>query len=76
MFTACPRNMCGKIFAIVMLVIALLLAIFASVLPQEKLTSIIYFTRFFEVMIPVLAVAGLIKYLFSCSRSATTIEKK
>jgi hypothetical protein len=67
--------MCGKIFALIMLLIAVLLAITASVLPQEKLASVIYFTRFFDVMIPILAVAGLIKYLFSCPRSSA-VDKK
>jgi peptidoglycan/LPS O-acetylase OafA/YrhL len=57
--------MCGRIFAIVFIVIALLLAIFASILPQEKLATIIYISRFFDIMLPVLAVGALVKYLCS-----------
>jgi hypothetical protein len=53
------------IFGVIMLIIALLLALFASFLPQDKLAGIIYFTRFFDIMIPVLAVGGLIRYLLS-----------
>lgn len=75
--------MCGKIFALVFIVIALLLAIFASILPQERLTSIIYITRFFDIMLPVLAVGALVKYLcmhkwHSCTRCETkpTIEHR
>lgn len=56
--------MCTKVFAIIFIVIALLLAIFASILPQNQLTGIIYLSRFFDIMIPVLAVGALIKYLF------------
>jgi hypothetical protein len=57
--------MCGRLLAIIFIGLALLLAILASILPQDKLTSIIYISRFFDVMIPVLAVGALIKYLCS-----------
>ena len=46
-------------------VIALLVAILASVLPQDKIVYLINVTRFFEVMIPILAVGALLKYLCS-----------
>lgn len=55
--------MCGRIFAIIFILIALLLAIFAFILPQEKLAAIIYISHFFDIMLPVLAVGALIKYL-------------
>lgn len=55
--------MCGRIFAIIFIGIALLLAIFASILPQEKLATIIYISRFFDIMLPILAVGALVKYL-------------
>ncbi|MBA2655204.1 MAG: hypothetical protein H0U71_09110 [Gammaproteobacteria bacterium] len=58
--------MSGKLFALLFIIIALLLAGFASILPQDRLASIIYITRFFDIMLPVLAVGALIKYLFSC----------
>lgn len=57
--------MCQKVLAIVFFVIALLLAILATVLPQDKLASVIYISRFFDVMLPILAVGALIKYLWS-----------
>jgi hypothetical protein len=60
--------MYGKFFAFFFIVIALLVAIFASVLPQEKLTSIVYISRFFDVMIPILAVGALVKYIFHCHK--------
>lgn len=55
--------MCGRILAVVFIGLALLLAILASMLPQDRLASIIYISRFFDIMIPVLAVGALIKYL-------------
>jgi hypothetical protein len=58
-------RMCNKVLAIVFIVIALLLALLASVLPQDKLVSVIYISRFFDIMLPVLAVGALIKYLWT-----------
>lgn len=71
--------MCSKIFAIVFVVVALLLAISASLLPQDRLATIIYITRFFDIMLPVLAVGALVKYLFcyhyshSCKNSDSKV---
>ena len=55
--------MCHKIFALVFIIIAVALAISASILSHDHLVNIIYVSRFFDVMIPVLAVGALIKYL-------------
>jgi hypothetical protein len=59
--------MCGKFFAVVIVVIAVILAAFASflpsLLPADKIDYVIAISRFFEVMLPVLAVGALIKYL-------------
>lgn len=57
--------MCNKIIAILSILIAVVLAILAVALPAEDVTTIIIISRFFEVMIPVLAVGALIKYLFT-----------
>jgi hypothetical protein len=59
-------RMCNIVLATVFIVIALLLAILASILPQDKLVTVIYISRFFDIMLPVLAVGALIKYL--CTR--------
>ncbi len=59
--------MCNKIIAILSILIALVLAILAVALPAEDVTTIIIISRFFEVMIPILAVGALIKYLFACT---------
>ena len=60
--------MCNKVFAVIIIVVALILAILATVWPQERLADIIYISRFFDVMIPVLAVGALIKYLCCCKK--------
>ena len=60
--------MCRKLFAVLIVLIALLMAVLVSVLPQDRLASLFYVSRFIEVMIPVLGAGALIKYLFSCSK--------
>lgn len=61
----CNHMLCSKIIAYVTIIIAVILAILASVLSPEHLGGIMFAVKFFEVMIPVLAVGALIKYLFS-----------
>lgn len=56
----------GKIWAIIVIVVALIIAILASVWPQDRLSDIIYITRFFDVTLPILAFGALIKYLAKC----------
>ncbi|MFT3742239.1 MAG: hypothetical protein QM752_06185 [Gammaproteobacteria bacterium] len=60
--------MCYKVYAIIVVVIAAIIALAVSALPQEKLMGLYYVSRFVEVMIPILGVGALIKYLFSCCR--------
>jgi hypothetical protein len=56
-------NMCTKIISTVVIVIALALAVVVSIWHQQGLTYIIFVSRFFDVMLPVLAVGALLKYL-------------
>ena len=58
-----------KIFATVFIVIALALAVFAALATQAQLMHLIYVSRFFDIMLPVLAVGALIKYLCCCGKS-------
>jgi len=51
--------------AAIVIVVALALAVIVSIWHQQGLTYIIFVSRFFDVMIPVLAVGALIKYLIS-----------
>ena len=64
------KNLCHKVIASVVIIVALILAITISVWPQKNLDIIMFATRFFDVMIPALAVGALLKYLlcgnFSC----------
>jgi hypothetical protein len=53
-----------KILAIVITVIAVILAIIVSFFHQQGLGYIIFVSRFFDVMLPILAVGALLKYLF------------
>ncbi len=62
--------MCGRVLAIVFLVLAIIMGIAVSILPQDQLVGLVYVSRFIEVMIPILAVGALIKYLFSCRPKA------
>lgn len=55
--------MCKKVFAIVIIAAALILGILATAWPQERLADIIYISRFFDVMLPILAVGALIKFI-------------
>lgn len=57
---------CGRMFKMAIVGVALLVAVLAVVLPHEKLIYLGYVSRFFEIMLPFLAVGALIKYLFNC----------
>lgn len=56
---------CKKLVAAIVIIVALALAIVVSIWHQQGLTYIIFVSRFFDVMIPVLGVGALIKYLIS-----------
>ena len=60
--------MLGKIFTIVVILVALAIGILATVLPSERLHDVIMLVKFFDVMLPVLAVGALIKYLACCKK--------
>lgn len=54
---------CKRVLNFTIFTVAIILAVLVSVWPHERMTEILYATRFFEVMLPVLAVGALIKYL-------------
>lgn len=61
---------CKKIMAVVFIIIALVLAVLVSSPNKEAhLNLAIAISRFFDVMIPILAVGALIKYLVGCGSS-------
>lgn len=57
------KKMCNKITAVVVIVLALAMAVTVSVWPQQSLTFVVFVSRFFDVMLPILAVGALLKYL-------------
>lgn len=63
-----------KIVGAGIIIIALLQAILVSVLPAEYLGVMAGVSRFFEVMIPILAVGALLKYLCMCCRKHADCE--
>lgn len=59
--------MCKKMFVGLVLAVALVLGVLVVGWPHERMHEIAMITRFFEAMLPVLAVAALIKYI-ACGR--------
>lgn len=55
-----------KIVAVIVTIVAVILALMVSFMHTKAMTQIIFVSRFFDVMLPVLAVGALIKYLFGC----------
>lgn len=54
-----------KVLGAVITVIALALAVIVSFWHAEGLDYIIFISRFFDVMLPILAVGALLKFIFS-----------
>lgn len=65
---------CKKMGMGLILVIALLMGVLVVTLPPEKLEYLVLVSRFFEAMMPVLAVGALIKYLCSCSTASNCVK--
>jgi hypothetical protein len=53
-----------KIIMGVVAVVAVVLAVLSVTFNRDALTVVVVTSRFFEVMIPVLAVGGLVKWIF------------
>lgn len=66
--------MCGKILVIVFVLIALILAVLGVTLPPERIDFVVGISKFFDIMLPVLAVGALLKFLCkgSCGSSCGT----
>ena len=58
-------KLCGKILVMAIILIAVVMAIVVSVWHEQGLSYIVFVSRFFDVMLPVLAVGSLLKYLLS-----------
>jgi hypothetical protein len=55
--------MCRRFFPALIIIIAIILAIAASVAKPDYVDYIVVISRFFDIMLPILAVGALIKYL-------------
>lgn len=68
-----------KALAATITIIALALAIIVSFWHSEGLDYIIFISRFFDVMLPILAVGALLKFIFThghCDCSCCCCQKK
>lgn len=55
--------MCRRLFPAVVIIMAIIMAISASVAKPDYVDYIVVISRFFDIMLPILAVGALIKYL-------------
>lgn len=62
----CCKTTCNKVLPAIFIIIALVLAVLVTFMAQKAMPIVINVSRFFEVMIPVLAVGALIKYIVGC----------
>lgn len=53
-----------KMFVLLMVLVAIVVAFLGLFLSREHLAPVIAITNFFDIMIPILAVAALINYLW------------
>jgi len=65
-----------KALTIVTIVIALALAVAATVWHEQGLNYMLFVSRFFDVLLPILAVGALLKYLFGCHHVSYTCNDK
>ena len=60
----CCSTTC-KVWAVVITIVALVMALVVTIWQQAALQYVIVVSRFFDIMLPILAVGALIKYIFS-----------
>lgn len=56
--------MLRTLFCWLIVIVALVLAILGVTLPRTALPPVIMITNFFDIMIPILAVGGLVNYIW------------
>ena len=57
-----------KLFSTVIFLIAFVVAILGIALPIDHISAIVVIMRFFDYMLPILAVGALVKFLCCCPR--------
>ena len=76
--------MCNKIYGSIVVLAAIVLAVVVANVSIDNIDNIMKVMKFFDVMIPVLAVGALIKYVFcghkkckcKCSKCGTKCDSK
>ena len=63
---------CNKFFKCFFMGLAIIVAVLVNMLPKEQMVYLVNVTRFFEIMIPILAVGALFKYLCCAPSSCET----
>jgi hypothetical protein len=54
---------CGRVWMFIVVIAALVVATMAALWPQERVLDVIYIARFFDLMLPILAVGALVQYV-------------
>jgi hypothetical protein len=62
----CKHRGCGRLISIIIVLIALILAVTVTFWHQQGMLYVMNVGRFFDAMLPILAVGALLKYLL-CS---------
>jgi hypothetical protein len=79
------RIMCNKIYGSIVVLASIVLAVLVLNVSVDNLDNILKVMKFFDVMIPILAVGALVKYIFcggkkckcgTCSKCGTAKEEK
>ncbi len=67
--------MCNKIYGSIVLLVSLVLAAVVLNVSIDNIDSVMKIMKFFDVMIPVLAVGALIKYIFCGGKKGCKCSK-
>ncbi len=55
-----------RVFVSIVMIIAVIVGLLAVTLPRDQIVRLIMFRDFFDVSLPILAFAALVKYMSSC----------
>jgi len=66
----CKKPMCSKIYGSIVLILAIVLGALVVNVSIENVDKVMMLIKFFDVMIPILAVGALIKYNFCSTKKS------
>lgn len=70
------NGMCRKLFCTIVVLVAVVMGLLAVFMPAAPQPYVAMIMKFFEVMIPVLAVGALLKYICCCHMSKANCDDK